>query len=93
MSNKMLHNYKSYELFKMYNKYETSFIYEKNIKTKWYCWKYRYTKDERLLWGKIKSEYNDKDYDVWLCYLKPRKKNELVINKYNKDEKITITFD
>jgi hypothetical protein len=88
----MLHNYKPYQLYRMYNKYEKTFIFSKDEKIKWNCWKYRYKKNERLLWGEIKPEHNNKSYKVWLCFLKSRKKNELIIN-YNSEDKHIVRFD
>ena len=90
----MLHNYKTYDLYKMYNKYEKSFIFSKKEKSKWYCYKYKYIKDGRLIWGEIKENqqiYGMPKVCVWQFVMRPKKKNELVI-KQRIDEPIIITF-
>ena len=91
----MLHNYKPYQLYKMYNKYEKTFIFSKEEKAKWNCWKYRYIKNGRLIFGEIPEEdiiYGQRPIATWLCILQSKKKNELVIN-HNSENKYIVRFD
>lgn len=72
----MLHNYKPYDLFKMYNKYEKSFIFSKDQKYKFYYWVYRYVNQGKLLYQKIESQ---KSYDMYI-FIYNRKENKMIVN-------------
>lgn len=79
INKQMLHNYKPYQLFKMYNKYEKSFVFSKEQKLKFYYWIYRYTNQGKLIYHKIDS---DKLYDIYIILLQKRE-NKMVIKRDN----------
>ena len=73
----MLHNYKPYQLFKMYNKYEKSFVFSKDQKYKYYYWIYRYTNKGKLIYHKIES---DKLHDIYIFLYKKRENRMFIKN-------------